>query len=78
MVVLRWWEEGLQHLEDGHTVACTVVDSPPIAREMVAAEACSRRVVGSLDTCPGLVGRESREGRLGLLGNSKDLWAHLC
>ena len=54
-------------------VVYAVVDSPPIAREMIAAEACSRRVVGSLGTCSGMVSRESREGSSSLLGNSKDL-----
>ena len=79
LVVHRWWEEGLEHPEeDGHKVACAVVDSLPIVREVVAAEACSHGVVGSLDACPGRVGRESREGRSGLLGKLKDLWAHLC
>ena len=74
LVEHRWWEEGLEHLEEGgHMVVCAVVDSPPIAREMLAAEACSRRVVGSLGTCSGMVGRESREGSSSLLGNSKDL-----
>ena len=79
LVVHRWWEEGLEHPEeDDHMMACAVVDNLPIVREVVAAEAYSRGVVGSLDACPDLAGMESREDRSGLLGKLKDLWAHLC